>query len=234
MEEEGENSPGPPADSNYIQHLCHCMEEAQKVCEWLIGQTVMLRVLRHINHNTPSIENTETKEKIKDGEGEQRPVQVSKQQILSFLVNGAIFLRSMLVCYPHGVATKQPQPQQKRGRGRPAKGGQKRRRSVVSTSCKNSQIALGEQAFADIAKKALVSNTHLEKMLDQLLPAKRQQTSNQVLITAFLTLSLTTLFKKLWTPLAQWIHTSEDMINRTAKKFTASQFYTVEPDLPLT
>lgn len=203
--EGGFDGPGPPADSNYVKHLCNCMNEAEKTCDWLIGESVVLDVLCEMivtDESSWSAVATTTKS--------------TRDNILSFLVNGARFVKRMLSFEPRNNALHSIPTQ--RGRGR--RGRKKRRVESTTINASGSEgCVIVDEVFNAMLSKALLSNESLSTMLNQLL--NESALSNQVWISTTLTKSLSRLFRELWEPITSWINKSEDMISGTSGQFYA-------------
>lgn len=180
--DDDDTGPGPSADSNYIKHLCSCIKESEKTCTWLLGESIILDVM----NDTEGIGATTTRENI-----------------LSFLVNGARFLNSILSFDPNckvGAVIH-------RGTSR---------RSTKKQRVGNSH-AIDDKAFEGLLSKALLFNESLGTTLNQLF----EKSSSTVVISHVwiaITLSniLSTLFHDFWEPLICWTRKSDAMINVTS------------------
>jgi hypothetical protein len=190
-----DDHPGPLADSSYIKYLCSCMKEAENACDWLISESVILDVLSKLAVTANA--------------------RATRENILSFLVNGARFLKRMISLNPANkpCCASHSTP---RGRG---KGGRKKRRVERAIGAVGGVIH--DEVFNTMLSKALLSNESLRTMLNQLLNISHMP--NRVWFASILTESLSRLFQELWEPVTSWIRISEDMISGAS-----GQFYSLE------
>jgi len=196
------NGPGPAATSSYVKHLKNCIKDSEKVCDWLLGESTMLDVLHKVsqeeNQSSPSNDVT--------------TVKVSKEALLSFLLNCARYLNGSLSCNPHDKNVKR-------------KGRKKRRTGYVDG-------ALDRFTFENLSSKALTSDESLGMLLDQLLDkADKSKLSKKSLATLTLVNIVVTMFDDLWTPASDWINKSSDMHNGKSGQFYS--FSDVEKHLQL-
>jgi len=177
--------PGPAATSSFVKHLKNCIKDSEKVCDWLLGESVMLDVLHKVS--------TEEKQLSDD-------IKVSKEALLSFLLNCARYLNGSLSYNPHDKNVKR-------------KGRKKRRTGFVDG-------ALDRFTFENLSSKALTSDESLGMLLDQLLDkADKSKSSMKSLATLTLVNIVVTMFDDLWTPASDWINKSSDMHNGKSGQF---------------
>jgi len=178
--------PGPAATSSYVKHLKNCIKDSEKVCNWLMGESVMLDVLHKVSEeeNSPSDDTTK----------------VSKEDLLSLLLNCARYLNGSLSCNPHDKTVKR-------------KGRKKRRTGYIDG-------ALDHYTFENLSSKALTSDESLGMLLDQLLDkADKSKLSKKSLATLTLVNIVVKMFDDLWTPASDWINKSSDMHSGKSGQF---------------
>ena len=218
-EEDGDDSPGPLAHAFYVKHLCHCMKEIEKACDWLMGESVAISMLSKLKNLSPS----SVAEQTSTAPAAASFSKVTQDVIHSFLIHGSKHLNACLLSDPSDKEAAAAVADSKKRKGR-----NKRRRTSLTSSGVNSGRTLGDADFHAAQIKALVSNDSLDKLLCRLLKTDSTpitsllQQQKMDLVTCTLTQSLTTLHTRVWKPVTEWIAKSEDMINGTS-----SQFYTL-------
>ena len=226
-----EDGPGPLADSMYVKHLCDCMEEAERACEWLLGESTVLDMVRNISSKD---DNAMTQQEQQQQAGVAAVSsatianKVSKEALLSFLVNGARFLNHLLPLDPNHKDANTASSKLRRGRTK------KKQRLLTARNTSSSRArAIDDTAFDSMLSKALTSNESLHAVLTRLLkkaalmgitpaasaPAGASETTAVSAITSTLTRNLALLFEDVWTPFAEWTKKSMDMVNGTSKQF---------------
>ncbi|KAL7554090.1 hypothetical protein ACHAWF_017477 [Thalassiosira exigua] len=190
----GEDGPGPRASAVYVKHLCDCMKEAEKACEWLMSESTVLDAVRKIEKASSSpVEN----------EGSKPMTKVSKQAVLSFLLDGSRFLNRLLALDPN----RKTFGGNKRGR--------KKRR--VGAGAANGG-AFSDSALDSMLSKALVSNDSLEKTLSKLLN-KAPPSSKNIQPASTLIGTIALLLETLWKPAVDWIGKAEDISSGRSGQF---------------
>ena len=205
-DEGGLDGPGPLADPNYITHLCNCMKEAGKTCDWLIGESAVLDVACKLivtdESSCSAVATTTTTSTTTRGD------------VLSFLANGARILKHMLSFDPSNkcggalLSTSAQRGQRKRGRKK------RRVESTLNDTGGAEGSAIRDEVFHTMPSNALQSNESLTTNLNQLL--NKSAVSNQLWISSTLARTVSRLFRELWEPITIWISKSEDMINGTS------------------
>ena len=182
-EDEG---PGPFANKSYVKHLCSCLEESKKVCDWLSKEVDALNVFKRVNDGTSCT-----------GQDSLATESVSKDSIQSFLVNGATFLQRILALTPHKVEAV-PNEQNSRN-------GRKRRR--VNTN----ELIEHQQNSINLSPNSLVSPDSLEEAMSSILDESSEE-NQQMLMTSTLKQIVSVLYLDLWQPHQDWIKEAKDMV----------------------
>ena len=190
-EDEG---PGPFANKSYVKHLCSCLEESKKVCDWLSNEDGALDVFKRFQRGT-----------LGDG-GHDSPstAAMSKDSMLSFFVKGATFLLRVLALIPNKI--------EETSIGEQPRNGRKRRRT-------NTNELSDEQTTNDLPSSGVVSPESLDKVMNLILDNYSGDEKQQMLVASTLKHIVSVLYLDLWQPHQEWIHEAENMIYGKSNKF---------------
>jgi hypothetical protein len=143
----------------------------------------------------------------------------TRENILSFLVNGARFLNCILSFDPYCKVGAEI-----------ARRSSKKRRISSNSSTRGGLVgsrAMDDKAFESLLSKALLSNESVCTTLNQLFEKSSSSSVgvNHVWVATTLSNALSTLFRDFWEPLISWIRKSDAMINGTT---SSGQFFSLD------
>jgi hypothetical protein len=193
-EDEG---PGPFANKSYVKHLCICLEESKKVCDWLIKEVDAMNLFKRINDGTScNMYDSFT------------TAPISKDSIQSFLVNGTTFLQRILALIPikfDAVPNEQN-----------ARNGRKRRRANTH------ELSAQRQTSEHLLPNISVSPDSLDEAMNIVLHESGGE-KQQLLMTSTLKQILSVLYLDFWKPHQDWIQEAEYMIYGKSTSFYSFQ-----------
>jgi hypothetical protein len=188
-EDEG---PGPFANKSYVKHLCSCLEESKKVCDWLSNEDAALDVFKRFQRGT-----------LGDGGHDSSAVAMSKDSMLSFFVKGATFLQRVLALIPNKI--------EETSIGEQPRNGRKRRRTNTNE--------LSDEQTNDLPSRDVVSPDSLDKVMKLILDNYSGDEPQQMLVASTLKHIVSVLYLDLWQPHQEWIHEAENMIYGKSNTF---------------
>lgn len=175
-EDEG---PGPFANLSYVNHLCSCLEESKKVCEWLSKEDDAFKIFGRLNGGASF-------DQLQDSFA---TASTSNDYIQSFLVKGATFLQRILLLSPNKIEAVSNQQKTRIGR--------KRRRA-------NTNEMSEQQKNDDDLLPGSVSVESLDKAMHIILNDSSEE-NQQMLMASTLKLIVSVLYLELWHPFQDWI-----------------------------
>jgi hypothetical protein len=193
-EDEG---PGPFANKSYVKHLCICLEESKKVCDWLTKEVDAVNLFKRINDGTSC--------NIHDSFA---TAPISTDSIQSFLVNGTTFLQRILALIPIKFDAV-PHEQN-------ARNGRKRRRADTH------ELSEQRQSSEHLLPNISVSPDSLDEAMNSVLHESGGE-KQQLLMTSTLKQIVSVLYLDLWKPHQDWIKEAEDMIYGKSTSFYSFQ-----------
>jgi hypothetical protein len=184
-EEEQSNGPGPFINAVEVNALCRYLNEAQKACEWLLSEDIAWSILKFLT----------SADSLKGNNG----TMLTKEAILSFLVNGARVINSLLRADPSLV--------------RKTTGRKKCRLDAIDSITVDGSFDL-------MLQSALLSDTTIDTVMANITTQYLERNSTKCIDSAVRSL-VNQAYDGLWKPILGWIKTADDMLEgRSQNKYS--------------
>jgi hypothetical protein len=181
-EEEENNGPGPFTNAFEVNALCRYLAEAHDACQWLLTEGIAWTVLKLL----PSPDKAESTDEIK----------LSKETIISFLVNGARVLHRLLRADP-ALARKTSDRKKKRRLG-------------------NADRITVDSSFDLMLQAALSSDTSMDAVMENVTAQYLGVTKTKCIDSSIHDLVDQT-YNRIWKPISDWIKTADDILGENSQ-----------------
>ena len=184
-DEDQASEPGPSLTSFQVNLLCRYMTEVHDACKWLLSERIPWMILDHMStSNAADVCDVNQKK-------------ASKEDILSFLVNGARVLDRLLRADPESGSTNTQERQSGRKKQRVSSG------PVESISA--------DKSFDQMLRDALLSDVSLATVLTNVTTQCSKKSKPNCVDSTIRTI-IDHAYNSIWKHVADWVETADHIV----------------------